>query len=276
MIKFRPAIKWTGSKRSQVNEILKYFPSEINTYYEPFCGGCAILRGLLETGIEVEKYYCSDVNLDLINLWNEIKENPSQVINHYTKLWEELNQDNDIVRKKDFYNEIRDRLNKKHDPLDFMFIMRTTMNGMPRYNKNGDFNSSFHLTRNGMKPSTLNDILVEWSLILNENDVEFKRCSYEEICSDDGDFLYLDPPYANTKGIYYNDFDVMKYFKWLSLQKGGYMFSFDGKVNGTDYSVEVPREVYTKHIYIDSGNSSFRRIIGKSKNSMVKESLYLK
>ena len=62
----------------------------------------------------------------------------------------------------------------------------------------------------------------------------------------------------------------------VNLKKGEYMFSFDGKVNGTDYSVEVPREVYTKHIYIDSGNSSFRRIIGKSKNSMVKESLYLK
>lgn len=36
---FEPAIKWYGSKRSQAFEILGYFPYEIDTYYEPFCGG---------------------------------------------------------------------------------------------------------------------------------------------------------------------------------------------------------------------------------------------
>ena len=37
---FQPVIKWSGSKRSQANDILKFFPKQINTYYEPFCGGC--------------------------------------------------------------------------------------------------------------------------------------------------------------------------------------------------------------------------------------------
>ena len=276
MIKFRPVIKWTGSKRSQVNIILKYFPKELNTYYEPFCGGCSILRGLLESNIKVEKYYCSDINNDLINLWNKIKKDPSQIITHYTKLWEELNQDNDVTRKKEFYNQIRERLNKHHDPCDFMFIMRTTMNGMPRYNKKGEFNSSFHLTRNGIKPSTLKDIVWEWSLLLNENNVIFRCCSYEEIRSDADDFLYLDPPYANTKGIYYNNFDFNDYFKWLLKQEGNYVFNFDGKVGASDYTFEVPREIYTRHIYINSGNSSFRRLVTEQKKSMVKESLYIK
>ena len=36
---FQPVIKWSGSKRSQANDILKFFPKQINTYYEPFCGG---------------------------------------------------------------------------------------------------------------------------------------------------------------------------------------------------------------------------------------------
>lgn len=39
MKKFQPVIKWTGSKRSQTEEIIKHFPNKINTYYEPCCGG---------------------------------------------------------------------------------------------------------------------------------------------------------------------------------------------------------------------------------------------
>lgn len=39
MANFQPVIKWSGSKRSQANEIIKYFPKNINTYYEPFVGG---------------------------------------------------------------------------------------------------------------------------------------------------------------------------------------------------------------------------------------------
>ena len=41
---FQPAIKWSGSKRSQANEIITYFPKEIDIYYEPFCGGASVLR----------------------------------------------------------------------------------------------------------------------------------------------------------------------------------------------------------------------------------------
>lgn len=42
----QPIIKWSGSKRSQADEILKYVPKEFDTYYEPFIGGGAILYNL--------------------------------------------------------------------------------------------------------------------------------------------------------------------------------------------------------------------------------------
>lgn len=48
-MKYKPVIKWSGSKRNQCNDIIGLFPLEIDTYYEPFCGGCSILRGLIET-----------------------------------------------------------------------------------------------------------------------------------------------------------------------------------------------------------------------------------
>lgn len=141
--------------------------------------------------------------------------NPKEVIYEYTKMWHELNTDDDKERKKQYFYKVRDRFNNEKSPYDFMFIMRTTTNGMPRYNKNGEFNNSFHVTRDGIKPETLNKIIHEWSDLLNQNNVQFIHQSYENIQSKKGDVIYLDPPYANTKGMYYGKIDYEKLWEWL-------------------------------------------------------------
>ena len=273
---FEPAVKWSGSKRSQAEEIIKLFPQEIDTYYEPFCGGCSVLRRLLDSDIKVNHYICSDLNGDLINLWNMIKNNPEHLSNHYEKLWSELNIDDNKERKRSYFENVRERYNAEHKAEDFLFIMRTTTNGMPRYNKEGLFNNSFHITRNGIMPSKLRKILLEWSELLNKYGVEFRCCDYSEIVSDENDLLYLDPPYANTKGMYYGSLDLQKFFGWLEAQRGYYLLSFDGKSGEIDNTYDLPPNLYSEHKYILSGNSSFKRTIGKSNNSIVYESLYLK
>lgn len=271
-----PVIKWSGSKRSQATEILKYFPKQIGTYFEPFVGGGSVVRALLESDIKVDKYVCSDLNGDLINLWNVIKNQPEQVSGHYRKLWLELNVDDDCGRKRTYFNTVRERYNLQHDPSDFMFIMRTTTNGMPRYNRNGEFNNSFHITRNGINPDTLETIINEWSKLLNDYDVEFIHCDYRTITPAKGDFVYMDPPYAATKGMYFGDFNVNEFFNFIQKLKVPYAFSFDGKSGQEDNTFQVPNNAYDEHIYLKSGNSSFKRVIGKDKNAIVYESLYLK
>jgi DNA adenine methylase len=273
---YEPVIKWSGSKRSQAEEILKYFPKEIDTYYEPFCGGASMLRRLLDADIKVNKYVCSDLNKDLIDLFNLIKTQPYQVSEHYRELWNKLNIDDDKERKKNFFNEIRDKLNKEHNPLDFMFIMRTTTNGMPRYNAKGEFNNSFHITRDGINPDTLKNIIYEWSHLLNDNNVEFINCSYEKIKPNKNDFLYLDPPYYNTKGMYYGRIDYDEFFDYLRNIPCNYILSFDGISGDKNSTVSIPNDVYSKQEYIKNGNSSFKRVIGNSKDSIVYESIYIK
>ena len=273
---FEPAIKWSGSKRSQAQQILEYFPKEIDTYYEPFCGGCSVVRRLLDSDIKINNIICSDLNEDLINLWIEIKNNPETAFKHYRELWNELNKDEDKARKRSYFEEIRAKYNKEHNPLDFLFIMRTTTNGMPRYNKSGEFNNSFHITRNGINPETLHKILLEWSDILNKHNVSFVCQDYRQISTNKEDFLYLDPPYANSKGMYFNNFEVEPFFEWLKEQKSDYLLSFDGKSGNVDNTYSVPEELYTEHKYLLSGNSSFKRTIGVSNNSIVYESLYIR
>ena len=275
-MKFQPVIKWSGSKRSQSEEIIKYFPKEIDTYYEPFCGGCSVLFQLLHSDIKVNNYVCSDKNKGLIDLWNLIKVDPKLVSHSYSIMWNELNIDDNKERKKQYFYMVRERYNNKHNPTDFMFIMRTTTNGMPRYNNNGDFNNSFHITRNGILPNKLEKIIYQWSEALNKNNVKFINQEYNNIVTNKNDFVYLDPPYANTKGMYYGTIDYNILWNWLKQQSCKYILSFDGKTNNEDMTQNIPTNIYSKHIYLNNGNSSFRRVIGKSKNTIVKESLYIK
>lgn len=105
---FEPAIKWSGSKRSQAEEIVNRIPMEIGTYYEPFCGGCSVLRRLLSSKEHrVNSFVCSDANSDLIDLWNSIRDCPEFIVQEYTQMWNELNKDNDLERKKVYFNHVR-------------------------------------------------------------------------------------------------------------------------------------------------------------------------
>lgn len=278
MNNFQPIIKWSGSKRSQSEEIINHFPKKIDTYYEPFCGGASVLYRLLTNkNIKVNRFICSDNNQDLINLWNYIKTEKDYLKTVYKELWLNLNELSITQQeKKDYYEYIRNCFNEQKCAPYFLFLNRTCFNGLIRYNSKGEFNTSFHLNRNGIHPDKLNKIIDEWSKLINDNDVIFKCCSFEDITPEKNDFLYLDPPYAHTKGMYFNDFDNKKLFDYLSNLECGYALSYDGLSGNEINTFPVPKKLYDNHILIKSGNSSFKRIKESDKNAIVYESLYIK
>lgn len=280
MANFKPVIKWSGSKRSQADEIVKYFPTNIDTYYEPFIGGGSMLMILMLNSdtIKVKHYICSDINKGLIDLWNSIKDKPQEAADYYEKLWNEMNNNgmkDDQSFKRSYYESVRERYNKEHNPLDFMSIDRTCFNGLIRYNGKGEFNSPYHLNRNGIRPSVLRKVISEWSDLLKSYDVQFNCNSYNNVSPDSNDFIYLDPPYANTNGMYNGDFDNDEFFKWMKELKCKFALSYDGISGETDNTYKVPSDVYDKHVYVKSGNSSFKRIKQSDNNAIVYESLYL-
>lgn len=273
---FEPVIKWSGSKRSQSQHILKQFPRKIKTYYEPFVGGGSVMYALITSDeIEVENIVCSDINKDLIDLWNMIKNQPELLILGYEERWLELNKDEDHARRNEYYKYIRNRFNQERNPIDFLFIDRTTTNGLIRYNKKGDFNNSFHFNRKGIEPNRLKKIINNWSENLNKKNVTFLVQDYKNIKTESMDFLYCDPPYENTKGMYFGGINQEELFNWLREQKSAYLLSYDGICGENDRTSKVPQDLYDSHIYISSGCSSFKRI--KLKNiEYVQESLYIK
>lgn len=270
-----PIIKYTGSKRSQAKNIVDLFPKKINTYYEPFIGGGSILGELLQRkDIIVDTYICSDINSDLINLWNVIKYTPNVLFDEYNRMWHELKVLNG-EDKKQYYYQVRERLNKEHNPIDFFFITRTTTNGLIRYNKKGEFNNSFHFSRDGIKPENLKPILLEWSYLLNKYNVLFLHMDYKTIFSNKNDLMYLDPPYFNTKGMYFGNINYDYFIEWLSKQNASYLLSYDGIRGEQDFTYDIPKILYDEHIYLESGISSFNKLVQKE-NVKVYESLYIK
>jgi DNA adenine methylase len=276
----QPVIKWSGSKRSQAQNIVSYIPDKkYETYYEPFCGSCAILAYILENENIANKFnsfICSDLNRDLIESFNLIKYNPEKVVQDYFSMWNDMNKDeNSIDDKKKFFESVRSRLNKIHNPSDFIFVMRTTTNGMPRYNKKGDFNNSFHVTREGITPDKFEKIVFEWNSLLLKYNVQFVNQSFTKVNPSENDFIYLDPPYANVKGMYFGGFDNTVLFDFLDTLECDWIMSYDGIAGNQNLITAVPETLYKRHMLIDNGNSSFRRVIGNDKNCNVQESLYL-
>jgi DNA adenine methylase len=266
MQNIQPAIKWSGSKRSQSQAILSYIPM-FRRYYEPFVGSAAIAGALSpKSGI------CGDICGPLISLWKAIQTAPDEIAEQYSRLWEKLQSESPQA----FY-EIRERFNKNQDPADFLFLSRTCVNGLIRFNRAGGFNNSLHHTRRGIEPSRLKSLLADWSGRLQG--IVFRNADYLETTADieEGDFAYLDPPYLNTKGRYYGAIDYsgfLQYLRSLCQRKVKYALSFDGRRGKRDYSVDIPKELYHRHILLPSGNSSFKKVMGK-KSEPVFESLYL-
>lgn len=265
---FSPVIKWSGSKRSQAAEILKHAPEQYNTYYEPFVGGGAILYAL-----NPPQAVCGDICEPLIQLWKSIKNQPEELAEAYRIRWKKL-QDEGYTA----YYVIRDDFNKTKSPEDLLFLSRTCVNGLIRFNANGDFNNSLHHTRPGIHPDSLRKIILDWSEHIKG--AEFWAEDYQKTTAQakEGDLIYLDPPYFHTVGRYYGttsiDFEeFMDFLDGLNQRGIKYMLSFDGKRGETDYTVELPKELYRHHYFIASGNSSFKKVMDKE-SQQVYESLY--
>lgn len=262
----QPVVKWTGSKRSQAEEIIRQFPP-YRRYYEPFLGGGSVLFAAAP-----QQATAGDICAPLIELWRIVQKEPDKILSYYTKCWIRLQEQGHTV-----YYEIRDQFNDTEDPLALFFLTRTCVNGLIRFNQHGRFNNSLHHTRKGINPKRLRTILYEWSHRLRN--VNFVAADYRETTLEatSDDFVYLDPPYFHTKGRYYGAIDYEEFMEYLNqLNERGIRFalSFDGSRGEKDYDVPLPASLYSRQLVLASGNSSFKKV-QERKSEQVYESLYL-
>lgn len=266
--KIPSVIKYTGSKRNYINEILPFIPKDINIFHEPFCGSAAVSLSMMKNDFNVKKYILSDINEDVINLLNLIKCNPEFLANAYEIMWRSFNEnENNHEHRKNFFYYVRKNFNYSKKPELFFFLQRTSANGMVRYNLKNEYNSPCHFSRPGMNPEKAKKDIIEISELLKNNNVEIIKKSYLDFDSFNH-FMFIDPPYKNTKGLYKNSFDDQAFFNWLDNDVDHFILTYDKSVYN--------KFNYKKYIEMEPKISSFRNNFTKNKGTKVSEGLYIK
>lgn len=265
-------VKWSGSKRKSVESILKYFPKKINKYYEPFLGSGAVLYAVKSTNPNC-KVFGSDIYEPLINIFKTIKKTPEKIKKNYKDNWVNLQKN-----FPKYYYYKREKFNKKNNFHDLIFLSRTCVNGIIRFNKNGEFNNSLHLSRRGMSPELFNKIVDKWHYAMKNNS-NFKCQDYIKILSKikSNDFVYLDPPYFFSKNRYTENLNFKKlinFLRELNKKKALYAMSFDGSRGNINYEKQLPKLLFKRKIKISKGISTLNNVLNKKK-LIFADSLYL-
>lgn len=181
----KPFLRWAGGKRWLVNRIIDSIPDDINYYYEPFLGSGALFFKVYNKFGNSISYEISDINEELINTFIVVRDKCNELIHELSK----------FKNTKDEYYMVR---SKKESNLvaraaRFIYLNRTSFNGIYRVNKQGNYNVPY-----GYKEyKTLFDYdnLNKCSIALKNVILSVK--SFEEIDKiKSSSFFYLDPPYT--------------------------------------------------------------------------------
>lgn len=184
----KPFVKWAGGKRQLLTEIRKYIPKKITTYYEPFLGGGAVFFD-----IQPKKFIISDVNTEIINVYEVIKNNVEALLfelKQYKNDQYSYYKIRELDRSPDFLN-----LSEIQRAARIIYLNKTCYNGLFRVNSQGQFNVPFGNYKN---PDIVNEITLKAvSKFLQESDGEILSMDFEKTLGEikKGSFVYLDPPY---------------------------------------------------------------------------------
>jgi DNA adenine methylase len=225
-------VKWVWWKRQLISQFEKLFPKQFNNYFEPFLWWWAVFFNL-----QKEKSYLSDINAELINTYQIIKNNPIELVAFLKTL----------KYSKEYYLEIRSwdrKINwqNKYSIIQrawrFIYLNRTCFNWLYRVNSNGQFNVPMWKYTN---PNFIQEEnILNTSKLLNKTKAEIKLQSFEKVLNnvEIWDFVYFDPPY-----------DVLSdSANFTSYDKSGFWQDMQKKLS------EVFRELDRKWCYVMLSN----------------------
>ena len=179
----RPFLRWAGSKRSLVKEIVPFLPRQFRAYHEPFLGS-----GALFFLVRPERAWLSDKCGELIDVFTVIRDGVSAVIRYLKPLKPD----------RELFYAIRNRPSQGRlkRAAEFLYLNKTCWNGLYRVNSEGQFNVPYG------RPKT--DFIADFenlracSETLQKPGVRLRSCDFEEALAnvEAGDLVYLDPPYV--------------------------------------------------------------------------------
>lgn len=263
--KLKPFLKWAGGKSQLLESIKQHYPCGLGTtikkYAEPFIGGGAVFFDILNN-YELESLYISDSNAELINIYQQIKENVSALIESLQILQDEyLPLDTD--GRKEYYYSKRERFNslKKDHILTvetaslFIFLNKTCFNGLYRVNSKGDYN----VPMGSYKKPIICDAENLRNISEALKNVIIVNADYKQSNAfiDDKTFAYFDPPYrplnitSSFNSYTENDFndesqtELAEYIQSL-VDRGVYVIASNSDPKNTNPNDDFFDDLYSK------------------------------
>ncbi len=219
----KSCINYTGGKYRLLNQIMPLIPSDIDTFWDIFCGGCNVginaeantikfndkitqLIDLYKVLQEVEIEEAIDIIEDIIekySLSNTYKNSYEVYSSNSSSGLSEYNKKNYIKLRQDYNNIIATK--------DTDIIIKNIMlyvlsvygfNNQLRFNKKGQYN--IPVGKRDFNEKIRNNFISFMKQIKNKKiffeNKDFKSINYEECTRND--FVYADPPYLITTATY--------------------------------------------------------------------------
>ncbi|EMG7112327.1 DNA adenine methylase [Enterobacter cloacae] len=185
-------LKWAGNKTAIMSELKKHLPDGPRLV-EPFAGSCAVMMAT-----DYPYYIVADINPDLINLYQVIKEDVNSFIHLVERIFYKFTTEEHYYKCRQFFNTVP--LEPIEKAAYFLFLNRHCYRGLCRYNQRGLFNVPYG---NYKKPYLPVDEIRAFA----EKAVRatFICASYDETLAmlQAGDVVYCDPPYDGTFSSYH-------------------------------------------------------------------------
>ncbi|MCT1524149.1 DNA adenine methylase [Sphingobacterium hotanense] len=236
----KPFLRWAGGKNWLVKQLCNYLPtSGFNDYHEPFIGGASVFFSL-----KPKKAYLSDLNGELIETYQQIRDNVENVI-EVLRAFENTEEYYYKIRETTF-TEAESRAAR------FIYLNQTSFNGIYRVNLKGVYNVPY-----GYRSKDFCDkkLLRQASEVLKHSTL-FNGDFYETIKNvKPNDLVFLDPPYTVT----HNNNGFIKYNKNL--------FDLDSQLRLSKYLDEI-NSIGASYILTNAAHQDIIAIFQKDNNTI--------
>lgn len=187
-------LKWPGGKRQLLPALLPLVPAQFRVYHEPFLGGGALFFALAAVG-RIEEAQLGDVNFNLVTTYRTVRDQLPAVIGNLRA----LAKAHDPANPGALYYTVRSAFNGGMQ--DFaelaarmIYLNRTCFNGLYRENARGGMNTPVGAYKN---PTICDEAALKSAAgALQLASIDLQSFDLSLQLATEGDFVYLDPPYA--------------------------------------------------------------------------------
>lgn len=239
-------------------EIIRFFPDNYTTYFEPFLGSGAVLGTLAP-----KKAIASDVLAPLMGIWELVRDDPETLIAAYAHYRDRIEHGED---KRLVYAEALQAYNAHPNPKDFIFLSRACYGGVIRFRRKDGAMSTPCGAHMPISTESFRSRTMVWHSAVS--DVDFRtsdfRLIFTEVAADD--LVYCDPPYVDSQKILYGaqSFCLADLIEQINEAKkrGAYVaLSIDGSKRSGLHTIlhDFPEGLFETEVDITVGRSMLKR-----------------